>query len=130
MAGRSTEESATRLVVDRALLPTRNAIEEVGEMMLLTGRTISSALRPPYPYGGEFVSQFLFVLRLVWFPLLVTTVAINDGAEPGPRYADRNAWDAGLLGHQSARPDRGIVTPHHLLPAHAYPVTWRSAKNA
>ena len=34
-------------------------------MMILTGRTVSSALRPPYPYGGEFVSQFLFTLRLV-----------------------------------------------------------------
>ena len=51
-------------------------------MMLLTGRTISSTVRPPYPYGGELVSQFLFALRLVWFPLLVTTVAICYGA-PG-----------------------------------------------
>jgi phospholipid/cholesterol/gamma-HCH transport system permease protein len=57
-------------------------MEEVGDMMILTGRTITSALRPPYPYGGEFVSQFLFVLRLVWFPLLVTTIAISYGA-PG-----------------------------------------------
>ncbi len=51
-------------------------------MMLLTGRTVASALRPPYPYGGEFVSQFLFVLRLCWFPLLVSTVCINYAA-PG-----------------------------------------------
>jgi ABC-type transporter Mla maintaining outer membrane lipid asymmetry permease subunit MlaE len=36
----------------------------------------------PYPYGGELVSQFLLSLRLVWFPLLVTTVAICYGA-PG-----------------------------------------------
>jgi phospholipid/cholesterol/gamma-HCH transport system permease protein len=50
--------------------------------MLLAGRTISSALRPPHPYGGEFVSQFLFVLRLCWFPLLVSTVCINYAA-PG-----------------------------------------------
>jgi phospholipid/cholesterol/gamma-HCH transport system permease protein len=56
-------------------------------MMILTGRTISSALRPPYPYGGELVSQFLFTLRLVWFPLLVTTVAINYGA-PGLQAAN------------------------------------------
>src|SRR5438270_9737903 len=51
-------------------------------MMILTGKTIMSALRPPYPYGGEFVSQFLFALRLCWFPLLVSTVAISYGA-PG-----------------------------------------------
>jgi phospholipid/cholesterol/gamma-HCH transport system permease protein len=69
-------------MVERTLLPGRNLLEEVGEMMILTGRTISSAMRPPYPYGGELVSQFLFVLRLVWFPLLVTTIAINYGA-PG-----------------------------------------------
>jgi phospholipid/cholesterol/gamma-HCH transport system permease protein len=56
-------------------------------MMILTGRTISSALRPPYPYGGEFVSQFLFALRVVWFPLLITTVAINYAA-PGLQAAN------------------------------------------
>jgi phospholipid/cholesterol/gamma-HCH transport system permease protein len=56
-------------------------------MMILTGRTISSALRPPYPYGGEFVSQFLFTLRLCWFPLLVSTVAICYAA-PGLQAAN------------------------------------------
>ena len=42
---------------------------------------------PPYPYGGELVSQFLFALRLVWFPLLITTVAISYGA-PGLQAAN------------------------------------------
>ena len=51
-------------------------------MMILTGKTIGSALRPPYPYGGEFVNQFLFALRLCWFPLLVSTIAFGYGA-PG-----------------------------------------------
>src|ERR1700682_3778137 len=69
--------SGARELLSRALLPTRGTLEEVGDMMILTGRTISSALRPPYPYGGEFVSQFLFTLRLVWVPLLVTTVGIH-----------------------------------------------------
>ena len=76
-----------RSVADRAFLPTKNLLEEIGDMMILTGRTILSALRPPYPYGGEFVSQFLFALQLVWFPLMVTTVAINYGA-PGLQAAD------------------------------------------
>jgi phospholipid/cholesterol/gamma-HCH transport system permease protein len=76
-----------RSAAERAFLPTRNLLEEVGDMMILTGRTISSAFRPPYPYGDEFVSQFLFALRLVWFPLLVTTVAINYGA-PGLQAAN------------------------------------------
>jgi phospholipid/cholesterol/gamma-HCH transport system permease protein len=65
-----------------AFQPARGLLEEFGDMMMLTGKTILSAVRPPYPYGGEFVSQFLFTLRIVWFPLLVSTVALNYGA-PG-----------------------------------------------
>ncbi|HKH79526.1 MAG TPA: ABC transporter permease [Solirubrobacteraceae bacterium] len=74
--------TATRDIAGRALLPSRSLMEEVGDMIILTGRTISSSLRPPYPYGGEFVSQFLFALRLCWLPLLLSTVAISYGA-PG-----------------------------------------------
>src|SRR5881397_868172 len=51
-------------------------------MMILTGKTVLSAVRPPYPYGTEFVQQFLFALKLCWFPLLVSTIAISYGA-PG-----------------------------------------------
>jgi phospholipid/cholesterol/gamma-HCH transport system permease protein len=87
MAGRSTERSAVQQMVERTLLPTRSLLEEVGDMVLLTSRTVSSALRPPYLYGEEFVWQFLFVLRMVWFPLLVTTFAINYGA-PGLQAAN------------------------------------------
>ncbi|MFT3866460.1 MAG: ABC transporter permease [Solirubrobacterales bacterium] len=56
--------------------------EQVGSMVVLTARTLLSALRPPYPYGEELVEQFLFVLRLCWLPLLVSTFALNLGA-PG-----------------------------------------------
>jgi phospholipid/cholesterol/gamma-HCH transport system permease protein len=76
-----------RELAERAFLPTRHLLEEFGDIMILTGRTISSALRPPYPYGGELVSQFLFTLRQVWFPLLITTVAISYGA-PGLQAAN------------------------------------------
>jgi phospholipid/cholesterol/gamma-HCH transport system permease protein len=71
-----------RGAAERTFRPIRNLLEEVGDMMVLTGRTIVSTLRPPYPYGGEFVSQFLFALRLCWFPLLLSTVAICYAA-PG-----------------------------------------------
>jgi phospholipid/cholesterol/gamma-HCH transport system permease protein len=73
-------QSNARELADRAFLPTRNLLEEVGDMVLLTGRTVRSALLPPYPYGGEFVSQFLFALRLCWLPLMLSTIAINYGA--------------------------------------------------
>ena len=78
---------AGRAYAAGAFLPVRHLLEEFGDMMLLTGKTILSAARPPYPYGGELVSQFLFALRLVWFPLLVSTVAINYGA-PGLQAAN------------------------------------------
>src|SRR6218665_1080495 len=51
-------------------------------MMILTGKTLLSAMRPPYPYGTEFVQQFLFMLKLCWLPLLISTVAFGYGA-PG-----------------------------------------------
>jgi phospholipid/cholesterol/gamma-HCH transport system permease protein len=69
-------------VADRAFLPVKNVLEQVGDMMVLSGKTITSAMRPPYPYGTEFVQQFLFALKLCWFPLLITSVAINYGT-PG-----------------------------------------------
>jgi phospholipid/cholesterol/gamma-HCH transport system permease protein len=74
-------------LTERAFLPVRQLLEEFGDMMILTGRTIWSALRPPYPYGGELVNQFLFALRVVWLPLLISTVAINYGA-PGLQAGD------------------------------------------
>jgi phospholipid/cholesterol/gamma-HCH transport system permease protein len=57
-------------------------LDEIGDMMILTGRTMVSALRPPYTYGGEFTVQFMFAIRLCWLPLLVTSVCINY-AGPG-----------------------------------------------
>jgi phospholipid/cholesterol/gamma-HCH transport system permease protein len=79
--------AAVRARGDRLARPFRSTLEEFGDVVLLTGRTLVSAVRPPYLYGEELVSQFLFALRLVWFPLLVTTVAISYGA-PGLQAAN------------------------------------------
>src|SRR5436853_4162515 len=76
-----------RAVADRAFVPTRGMLEEIGDMVILTGKTIVSAIRPPYPYGGEFVSQFLFALKLCWFPLLITMFVISYAA-PGLQAAN------------------------------------------
>jgi phospholipid/cholesterol/gamma-HCH transport system permease protein len=65
----------------------RGAFEELGDMLILTGKTVASAVRPPYPYGGELVAQFLFALRLCWFPLLVTMVCVGY-AVPGMQAAN------------------------------------------
>jgi phospholipid/cholesterol/gamma-HCH transport system permease protein len=56
-------------------------------MMILTTRTIVSAVRPPYPYGEELADQFHFTLRLCWFPMLVSTFALCFGA-PGLQAAN------------------------------------------
>jgi phospholipid/cholesterol/gamma-HCH transport system permease protein len=78
---------AVKTVADRGFLPVKNLLEEIGDMMILTGKTIMAALRPPYPYGGEFISQFLFALKLCWFPLIVSMVAAGYGA-PGLQAAN------------------------------------------
>ena len=50
-------------------------------MLILTGKTLVSALRPPFPYAGELLGQFLFALRLCWLPLLISTVAKTSMAD-------------------------------------------------
>ena len=76
-----------RSTADRAFLPAKNLFEQVGDMMILTGKTLVSAVRPPYLYGGEFMSQFLFALRLCWFPLLISAMAFGYGT-PGLQAAN------------------------------------------
>ena len=46
-----------RSAVDRAFLPAKSLFEQVGDMMILTARTLVSAVRPPYPYGEEFIER-------------------------------------------------------------------------
>jgi phospholipid/cholesterol/gamma-HCH transport system permease protein len=81
------EEQMVRTVADRAFLPAKSLFEQVGNMMILTGKTLTAVVRPPYPYGGEFISQFLFALQLTWFPMLISTVAFGFGA-PGLQAAN------------------------------------------
>jgi phospholipid/cholesterol/gamma-HCH transport system permease protein len=73
--------------IGRRFAPAKSFFEQVGDMMILTARTMVSAVRPPYPYGEEFIGQFLFALQLCWFPLLVSTVAFGFGA-PGLQAAN------------------------------------------
>jgi phospholipid/cholesterol/gamma-HCH transport system permease protein len=65
----------------------RDGLEETGEMVVLTAKTLVSAVTPPYPYGVEFVQQFLFALRVCWFPMLLSTVAFGYEA-PGLQAAN------------------------------------------
>jgi phospholipid/cholesterol/gamma-HCH transport system permease protein len=76
-----------RAFADRAFLPAKSLFEQVGDMMILTAKTMVSAIRPPYPYGGEFIGQFLFALQLCWFPMMISTIAFGFGA-PGLQAAN------------------------------------------
>jgi phospholipid/cholesterol/gamma-HCH transport system permease protein len=76
-----------RSLADRAFLPAKSLFEQVGDMMILTAKTVTSAIRPPYPYGGEFIGQFLFALQLCWFPMMISTLAFGFGA-PGLQAAN------------------------------------------
>jgi phospholipid/cholesterol/gamma-HCH transport system permease protein len=75
------------IIDSRAYEMARAFLFEVGEMILLTWKTIVSAIRPPFPYGGEFVQQFLFTVKLSWLPLAIITVAFGYGA-PGLQAAN------------------------------------------
>jgi phospholipid/cholesterol/gamma-HCH transport system permease protein len=68
-----------RAVGDRTFLPLKEFIETIGSMGVLTGKTLISAVRPPFPYGKEFVTQFLFAVRLCWFPMIVASFAFTYG---------------------------------------------------
>lgn len=76
-----------RAAANRVFEPAKSTFTEVGEMMILTGRTIASAVKAPYPYGNEFIGQFLFALQLCWFPMMISTVAFGFGA-PGLQAAN------------------------------------------
>jgi phospholipid/cholesterol/gamma-HCH transport system permease protein len=76
-----------RAVADRAFLPAKSLFEQVGDMAILTAKTVVSAIRPPYPYGGEFIGQFLFALQLCWFPMMISMIAVSFGA-PGLQAAN------------------------------------------
>ncbi len=59
--------------------PVRGFIETIGAMVLLFRRTLVAALTPPYNYGPELVDQFLFALRLGWFPMILASLAFTYG---------------------------------------------------
>ena len=59
--------------------PVREFIETIGAMVLLFRRSVGAALRPPYNYGPELVDQFLFALRLGWFPMILASLAFTYG---------------------------------------------------
>jgi phospholipid/cholesterol/gamma-HCH transport system permease protein len=75
------------VLADRAFELVRDGLDQTGDMVVLAGKTVVSAISPPYPYGTEFVQQFLFAMRLCWFPMLLSTIAFGYEA-PGLQAAN------------------------------------------
>jgi phospholipid/cholesterol/gamma-HCH transport system permease protein len=72
--------SASLLEVPRAgFRSLRDFIVSIGEMLLLLSRTLLAAVQRPFDYGPELLSQFLFALRLGWFPMIVASLAFTYG---------------------------------------------------
>lgn len=63
----------------RALGPGQRLAEELGGMAALTRATLVAAVRPPFNYGPELVSQMLFAMRVCWFPMIVSSLAFTYG---------------------------------------------------
>jgi phospholipid/cholesterol/gamma-HCH transport system permease protein len=59
--------------------PLRDFVVSIGAMLLLLRRTLAAALTPPYDYGPELADQFLFALRLGWFPMILASLAFTYG---------------------------------------------------
>ena len=55
------------------------ALAEVGAIGVLTRQTITAVVRPPYTYGPELASQFVFGLRMALVPLVISAVAFTYG---------------------------------------------------
>jgi phospholipid/cholesterol/gamma-HCH transport system permease protein len=68
-------------VADRSVAPRRSPgfVRELGGMVDLTGRVLSRAVRPPYPWAAEFVDQFRFAVRVCFFPMILTSFALSFG---------------------------------------------------
>ncbi|MGH3519649.1 MAG: MlaE family ABC transporter permease [Haloechinothrix sp.] len=58
------------------------ALTQVGEMCALMGKVLFSAVRHPFGYWSEVRDQMFQVLKLCWFPMIVSTTAFGLGA-PG-----------------------------------------------
>ena len=66
-------------VADRAWRGATGFVDTVGAMGILTGKTVLSAVSPPYTYGNELVAQFLFAIRLCWFPMIIASLCFSYG---------------------------------------------------
>ncbi len=54
-------------------------IRELGAIGVLMRQTVVATVRPPYTFGPELASQFVFGLRMAWFPMVLSSLAFTYG---------------------------------------------------
>jgi phospholipid/cholesterol/gamma-HCH transport system permease protein len=69
-------------IATRTPSPVGRAVVEVGDMTILLGRVVSSAVRHPRGYWADVRDQMTDILKLCWVPMIVSTTAFGLGA-PG-----------------------------------------------
>ena len=57
----------------------QRGIRELGAIGVLARQTVVATLRPPYTFGPELASQFVFGLRMAWFPMVLSSLAFTYG---------------------------------------------------
>jgi phospholipid/cholesterol/gamma-HCH transport system permease protein len=80
--GAGRQAPALRLLDGGVIRPyrmTREFVREIGAMVILTRQTLVAAVRPPYSYGPELVSQSVFAIRVCWFPMVLASLAFTYG---------------------------------------------------
>jgi len=69
--------SATRHATGTVTLP--QWAMTAGGMVHLLGQALRRAVRSPIDYGPELTEQIRFVIRIAWFPLILTSFALSFG---------------------------------------------------
>ncbi|MHB8693988.1 MAG: MlaE family ABC transporter permease [Solirubrobacteraceae bacterium] len=62
---------------DRPVVP--SFVTDAGGMVDLAYMAVARAIRPPYSWGPEFVSQLRFTIKICFFPLILTSFALSFG---------------------------------------------------
>jgi len=63
----------------RSRRPRAAWVDEIGAIVVLARKTTLAMLRPPFTYGPELASQFIFGLRMAWFPMVLASLAFTYG---------------------------------------------------
>ena len=57
-------------------------LEQIAEMMILTGKTIVACITPPYSWTDEFIEEAWLLVRRTFIPVVISTTFFGFGA-PG-----------------------------------------------